>query len=122
MRIPGRKKRPPTKVAVERAPINIRVVTPQFERTADMGPAASYPEDREAWDDLKQMTGPELRERGLYGWDEKLFLFPAEWYSHIPEGYVVDTINDRQEKFRMGVTDDDIRFGMLAYGVRGVKS
>ena len=47
----------------------------------------------------------------------ELWLFPDEWYSAIPAGLPIININAASELFVPGVTDDDIRFGCLAYGV-----
>ena len=44
------------------------------------------------------------------------YLFPAEWYDHIPAGYEIVDISERVEAFEPGKTDDDRRGGMLAYG------
>lgn len=44
------------------------------------------------------------------------YLFPGEWYEHIPNGFDVVDINGKQEKFEKGVSDDDVRFGCLPYG------
>jgi hypothetical protein len=43
--------------------------------------------------------------------------FPAEWYDHIPEGFEIVTINGAMKPFERGVTDDDRRFGLLAFGI-----
>lgn len=47
----------------------------------------------------------------------ELWLLPAEWYDSIPNGFPVIDINGCLEQFERGKTDDDRRFGMLAYGV-----
>jgi hypothetical protein len=46
-----------------------------------------------------------------------LWVFPGEWYDRIPDGLEVVDIFFRREAFRRGVSDDDRRFGCLAYGV-----
>jgi hypothetical protein len=46
-----------------------------------------------------------------------LLLFPGEWYPRIPADFPIVTINGCAERFVPGVTDDDIRFGCLAYGI-----
>ncbi len=45
-----------------------------------------------------------------------LWLFPAEWYEHIPKGLKIVDINGVVENFEPNKTDDDRRFGCLAYG------
>lgn len=67
---------------------------------------------------LRSKTPAELRELGCGCWDGGLFLFPREWYTAIPAGFQVETINGRIEKFEPGVTSNDVGFGCLAYGVR----
>lgn len=49
--------------------------------------------------------------------DYGLWLFPYQWYPHIPEGMELLDINGETELFKKGVTDDDMRFGVLAYGI-----
>jgi len=47
----------------------------------------------------------------------ELWLFPASWYEDIPNGFPIVDINGCTESFEKGKTDDDRRFGMLAYGM-----
>lgn len=68
-----------------------------------------------------------LRELGLRRWcdpaaptwplHQTLMLLPGEWYSHIPDGFELVTINAAPRVFKRGVTDDDVRMGCLAYGI-----
>ncbi len=44
------------------------------------------------------------------------FLFPGEWYKHLPEGFEVTGLSGEKYKFEQGVSDDDIRYGCLPYG------
>lgn len=60
-------------------------------------------------------TGTKSTERGM------LWLFPFEWYDHIPDGYMVTTISEHVEPFKRGETDNDKRFGCLAYGIVAAK-
>lgn len=63
--------------------------------------------------------------RDAWYWEEddeakathELWLFPAEWYSHIPNGFPVTDIFGGIDLFIAGKTDDDRRFGMLSFGV-----
>ena len=69
------------------------------------------------------MTAATLKAAGCGQWDAQadgkaLMLFPAEWYEIIPNGTLVESISGEKESFMRGVTDDDRRFGMLAYGFR----
>lgn len=96
----------------------VEIVTPQFERPAsDPKPVAP---SEELFAALPSMTPAELREAGLRLWDDdepQLWLLPGEWYRHIPDGAALTSIMGRNFTFERGKTDDDIRFGCLAYGI-----
>ena len=47
---------------------------------------------------------------------EKVWLFPVEWYEHIPEGYIVTDLLQKTEKFQKETHESDSKFGCLAYG------
>lgn len=96
----------------------IEVQTPQFER-ADGKEIDYYPLTLAEFERLKTLTADELKELGLRGWDEegRLWLFPHEWFPHIPEGFEVTDINKQREQFDPETSDDDQRFGVLPYGV-----
>lgn len=49
--------------------------------------------------------------------DQDIILLPAEWYGAIPEGFELISISGRKELFKKGVTDNDQRFGCLAFGI-----
>ncbi len=102
----------------------IRIVTPQFDRLPDDPPPASLPSD---WSSLRHMDRAALKEIGLRQWDDAdssgcvLMLLPGEWYRHIPRGFELECINGKTAPHAMegdGRTDDDIRYGCLAYGIR----
>ena len=98
----------------------VQIMTPQFDRTD--GKAVPSPvADPHFWRTLHEWSIEDLKGIGLQIWekDEKgtLLLFPAEWYDYIPEGYTVTVINGKDEIFHKGVSDDDRRFGALAYGI-----
>jgi hypothetical protein len=96
----------------------VNVIFPQFDRTDCK--AISPPPDNTGWlDTLKTAPVEILRDLGLQLWSDEsnLWLFPAEWYDYIPDGYEVVDISDNTEKFQKGVTDDDRRFGALAFGI-----
>lgn len=91
--------------------------TPQFDRTD--GIVVSYfPRTIEEFDALKKLPDESLRSIGCGLWDDGHWLYPASWYWNIPVGYLVTDINDNTEPFMPGKTDDDRRFGMLAYGFK----
>ena len=51
--------------------------------------------------------------------DEWVMLFPGEWYGLIPDGFKCTGLWGQEEDFiKGGETDDDTRFGCLAYGIR----
>lgn len=50
--------------------------------------------------------------------DEDILLFPCEWYDIIPNGFTVTGLSGESYLFEKGVSDDDKRFGCLAYGIR----
>jgi len=102
----------------------IEFVTPQFHRNPSE-PTPGVPTD---WGELRTLDRDELRNRGCKGWcdpqeddwplkGQELLLFPGEWYNHIPPGFEVVDINGETEPFVPGHTDDDIRFGCLAFGI-----
>lgn len=66
---------------------------------------------------LLSMSAAELKKAGLGNWDGKLKLFPASWYENIPIGFPIVDIFGKQDQFVPGQTDNDHRFGFLAYGV-----
>lgn len=70
---------------------------------------------------LNTMSVAELKKLGCRPWEKNqkgtLMLFPFDWYEKIPKGFSIVDISYRKEKFVPGKTDNDQRFGMLAYGV-----
>ena len=97
----------------------LEIVTPQFERTDGM----QVPVPDMSVDDFRQLATRDeaaLKAMGLGIWhrDDKgiHWLFPAEWYSRIPDGLEIVSISGEVEVFKRGKTDDDRRFGMLSFG------
>lgn len=106
----------------------IGVVTPQFERGPGEPTPGPAPADFAAFESLRGCPETMLRSLGMGVWGRQeradgtefgpvLCLFPGEWYKHIPAGLEVVDINFQRDKFVPGETDNDIRFGCLAYGV-----
>lgn len=97
----------------------ITIMTPQFERTdgKQVAVPSFSPED---WANLPKKSDEELIALGLGVWDTKAdgtqYLFPKEWYDIIPKGLMVMCIDGDEEPFEPGVTDNDYRYGCLAYG------
>lgn len=96
----------------------LEIHTPQFKRTDGMHVPLPVM-DFAALPGLPEAT---LKAIGCQKWDEPdadgnvLWLYPSEWYDHIPDGTIVTDINGKTEAFVKGQTDDDMRFGALAYG------
>lgn len=98
----------------------------RFERPDERDIRYEPPE--ELFEILHTLEDEELKELGLQKWsevknkeqqEEALWLFPHQWYDHIPEGMEVTTIvqEDSTEEFSKETHSDDIRFGALAYGI-----
>lgn len=99
----------------------LEIVTPQFERT-DGKKIAYIPKSPEEYAALRHLTREQRKAIGMGPWEkrdggEELWLFPKEWYASIPNGTELVDINYTPETFEAGKTDDDYRFGMLAFGV-----
>lgn len=96
----------------------VPIVTPQFKRTDGL----QVPLLQVSFSNLSLYDDVTLKAIGCQKWDEPnaagetLWLFPAEWYPIIPDGTPIVDINGEHEAFRRGETDDDMRFGALAYG------
>lgn len=106
----------------------INVVTPQFEREYKLS-IDFIPEGLEELKTLIETCSCEtLQKMGVGKWAEHgkdndylkegeiHYLFPGEWYNSIPDGFEVVAISGTKEKFKKGISDDDIRFGCLPYG------
>lgn len=76
------------------------------------------------WESIMEMDGKALEELGCRPFDEPddhglvLYLFPGEWYAHIPVGFQVTSISGRTEGFLRAPGRDDIRYGCLAFGLK----
>lgn len=97
----------------------IQIVTPQFTRTD--GLVVSYiPTTPEEYAALPKMKPENLKKIGCQVWDDeggKLhWLYPHEWYNHIPDGTEIIDINGNVEQFKRGETDNDMRYGALSFG------
>lgn len=95
----------------------VQIITPQFERTDGL----QVPKPLMDFSKLPQLATETLKAIGCQKWDEAdsgsvLWLFPAEWYEHIPDGTPIVSISGEHETFKRGETDDDRRFGALSYG------
>jgi hypothetical protein len=106
----------------------VEIVTPQFTRPKGEPEPARAPEGNAGFDALREADPIQLKALGMRRWGRKedasgkefgpmLWLFPGEWYTAIPNGYPITDINFHLENFERGLTDNDIRFGCLSYGI-----
>jgi len=97
----------------------ISISTPQFERT-DGVVVVWHPSTVEEYEGLKQLDSASLKMFGCQIWEEKddktTWLYPHEWYDHVPDGLKIVDINGDTETFKKGETDNDMRFGALSFG------
>jgi hypothetical protein len=93
---------------------DLRVYITGGESSPKPKPVVRLPE----FDKLHLLTGKKLRALGCGGWDGGLYLFPVEWYDHIPRGLHIESISGRAERFAPGVTPRGSNMGFLAFGVR----
>lgn len=113
----------------------LTITGPQFGRPAgSLEPVSVLPS---VFTRLHTMSDGELRLLVCRTWEvpetpgHVLYLFPAEWYERIPNGFEVVTISGQRVKFcrpqatrhagrarfERGKTSNDRRFGVLGYGV-----
>ena len=96
----------------------VQVAARPIERQPGQPAPTKTPADTASFEALYQKSGKELTALGLGAWDGKLWLFPGDWYDHIPEGLSIETVGGEREKFKHGETPRDLGFGMLAFGIR----
>ena len=96
----------------------LEIMTPQFERID--GAQVPVLIDFSDWENLHKKDEATLCALGFGVWNEneegKHWLFPKEWYDIIPDGHPIVYITGEQSEFKCGETDDDYRFGCLAFG------
>ena len=97
----------------------VQILTPQFKRT-DGAVITYFPRTKDEFAALHTFSEETLKKLGLGVWDKDdsgiHWLYPHEWYNYIPAGLIVTSISGEEEQFFPGQTDDDMRFGCLAYG------
>jgi hypothetical protein len=110
---------------------SIHVTTPQFQRAPQDPKPAEPPKTADEWASLQLLTKNALKALGLRAWNnprtdvefgrsyggKTLMLLPGEWFDNIPEGFQLTSISGSVEHFKRGETSDDIRCGVLAYGI-----
>jgi hypothetical protein len=97
----------------------LEIATPQFHRID--GVQVSSPNlTPDEWDNLGKLPIERVRQMGCQIWEDDAkgihWLFPGQWYQHIPNGTKILSICGEEGIFVLGETDDDIQFGALAYG------
>lgn len=71
--------------------------------------------------DFTKLTIEEAKELRFKKWSDEqpdLWLFPLYLVPIIPEGLEVISISGRNYKYEKDKTDNDIRFGCVAYGIK----
>jgi hypothetical protein len=98
---------------------DVTVYAPPHRSRMDGKEAAPAPLTRAEFERLRALPREKLIHLGLRPWSEEsgLLLFPVEWYDAIPDGFEVVDIFGKTEQFVAGQTDDDCRFGVLAFGI-----
>lgn len=96
---------------------HLEIVTPQFDRT-DGRTITYFPRTEREFDALRELSDDALMAIGCGLWGDGHWLYPHEWYQNIPAGYLVVSILGEIKPFIPGETDDDVRFGCLAYGFK----
>jgi len=65
---------------------------------------------------VRELSADKLRQLGLQTWTAKHWLYPTEWFEHLPAGLDVLDIFGTWSKFDAELHSPDSRFGMLPYG------
>ena len=98
----------------------IKIITPQFDRTDGFLDhlGDEILSDPYFWSRIVSMDQKQLENLGCCLWDDSgLMLFPYGWYDFIPDGFEMKCIDGSTELMERGKTDNDYRFGCLAYGI-----
>ncbi len=113
----------------------IEIVGPQFNRDKKIKNQFIPKTKKEFLSAIENAKKSDLKKWGFAAWcsyktdiadegrsylepGETHYLFPAEWYNCIPNGFEVLDIFGMTEKFKKGSSDDDRRFGCLCYGIK----
>lgn len=97
----------------------VHMYAPPHRTRGDGRVVNRFPLTMAEFEELRHLPVEKLIDLGLRRWSEEtgLLLFPVEWYPMIPPGFMLTSISGETEPFEPGVTDDDCRFGVLAYGI-----
>lgn len=90
---------------------------PHLQRTD--GRYIDYEPDEQLLETLPYLDDSVLKGLGLQPWDKShnIWLFPVEWYEHIPEGFEIITITETVKEFDRAEDHKEARFGALPYGI-----
>ena len=105
----------------------INITRSQHEREYELE-ISWKPETKDDFFALKSLPSEVLKKMGVRVWDKNEetgkthYLYPGEWFNLIPEGYPVISISNKEEFFYKNKSDDDIRYGCLAYGFTRIES
>lgn len=96
----------------------VKVYAPPHQSRGDGKEVTYMPLTMDEFTALRAMSRERLLAIGLRPWDDAgLMLFPVDWYPLIPAGFEVTSISGETEAFVPGETDNDCRYGVLAYGI-----
>ena len=68
--------------------------------------------------DVTKLTVEEAKELRFREWDDGIYLFPLWLVPIIPDGLEVTSISGVAYEYHASETDNDIRFGCVAYGIK----
>ena len=66
---------------------------------------------------LAELTIIQLQNAGFGRYDDHLWLFPLGWFDKIPNGFECVGIDGKKFEFNSQTTDNDVRYGCLAFGI-----
>lgn len=99
----------------------VQIYSPPHKSRMDGKEVSYFPLTLDDFERLRTLPRKRLIDLGLRPWEphgvKELLLFPYEWYGLIPDGFMLVDIFGTHEAFKRGVTDDDCRYGVLAYGI-----
>ncbi|MBY0560146.1 hypothetical protein [Hyphomicrobium sp.] len=96
------------------------LLKPMFKRTD--GRQVSYRPTKQAeYDALPSLSEESLKKIGCKLWDSwyggaRHWLYPPEWFPHIPNGHAVVFTNGRKDAFDMHTTSSEREIGALSFG------
>ncbi len=98
----------------------IQIKTPQFERTDGLTVEAPIVD----FTNISSLPEDTLKAIGCQKWDKPdkdgyvTWVFPYQWYPHLPDGLQIVDVLGETETFKRGETDGVMRFGALSFGFK----